>query len=122
MGGCREESQTLLKSALLEGQETKGKMEHRNFQLNVRKKDFHHKGAQTLEQGSREAEMSPPLEILKSQWADPEHPDLTGRRAGLADPWRPLPTSVFCQDFTKVCVLSFTTGVFSWNFYLIHNK
>lgn len=40
MGGCREESQTLLKSTLLEGQETKGKVEHSSFQLNIRKKRF----------------------------------------------------------------------------------
>lgn len=69
MGGCREESQTLLKSTLLEGQETKGKVEQSSFQLNIRKKDFYHKGVRTLEWGPREAEVSPPLEILKIQWA-----------------------------------------------------
>lgn len=115
MGGCREESQTLLKSTLLEGQETKGKVEHSSFQLNIRKKRFLPQGRSDTGMGTQRSwGITTFGDIENSVGQGPEHPDWTGRRAGLADLWKFLPTSSFCQDFTKVCVFPFTTGVFSW--------
>ena len=115
MGGCRAESQTLLKCTRLEGQERKHRMEHSSLQLSVRKSDFHHKSVQPLPQGPREAEVSPPLQILKTQWA--KVPSMLIWLQGGLDymtSGKPPPTSGFCWDSIKVCMFPFTTGVFFW--------